>query len=133
MNSTEVTENGCHLMYTLKKYMDRPYLRTVLKGYGYDEITTELYCFILENIYMFKVDPMYIIKTDSYVILDLYSLVSNIKYFYKQNGELLDYNIIGSVLADKYKTLVHNYLLPDIAIKTKLGPVNNSQKKQYLQ
>lgn len=131
VNSTEVTENGCHLMYTLKKYMDRPYLRTVLKGYGYDEITTELYCFILENIHMFKVDPMYIIKTDKYVILDLYSLVSNVKYFYKQNGELLDYNILGSVLADKYKTLVHNYLLPDIAINTKLGPVNNSKTFSY--
>ena len=127
VSSTSIQENGTIFYMNLKKYTDRRYLRTVLYGYNFDDITIELYCFILENIHMFSFDPMYIRQTDSYVILDLYALVSNIMYFYTENGggNMLDLQVLN-IFRSENKSLYQNELIPDIAINTRLGYVNNS-------
>ena len=127
VSSTSIQENGTIFYMNLKKYTDRRCLRTALYSYNFDDITTELYCFILENIHMFSFDPMYIKQTDSYVILDLYALVSNIMYFYTENGggNMLDLQVLN-IFRSENKSLYQNELLPDIAINTRLGYVNNS-------
>ena len=73
-----VIENGTSTRYSVYKYTDRPHLRLFLHNQDFDELTKNLYCFILENIGLFKIASKYVIQTDEYVILDIYSLVNNI-------------------------------------------------------
>lgn len=120
-----VIENGTSTRYSVYKYTDRPHLRLFLHNQDFDELTKNLYCFILENIGLFKIASKYVIQTDEYVILDIYSLVNNIIAKYSDIGNILDYNALDPTDVAT-KRLRHNYCLEDIAIDTKNGHVNNS-------
>lgn len=120
-----IIENGANTMYSVYKYTDRPHLRLFLHNQNLDELTKNLYCFILENIGLFKIASKYVIQTDEYVILDIYSLVNNIIARYSDIGNILDYNALDPTDVAT-KRLRHNYCLEDIAIDTKVGHVNNS-------
>lgn len=120
-----VIENGANTMYSVYKYTDRPHLRFFLHNQDFDELTKNLYCFILENIGLFKIASKYVIQTDEYVILDIYSLVNNIIAKYSDIGNILDYSALDPTNVAT-KQLRHNYCLEDIAIDTKIGHVNNT-------
>lgn len=128
--NVRVVDSKSDVFYRLRKYTDRPYLRYLLSNNSFDEVTKELCCFILENIHMLAFNPKYIIQTDDYVILDVYSLVTNIKHFYYNTDNYLDYRSIN-VFSAEYRTIRMNRLLPDIAVCTTQGHVNNSTTFAY--
>ena len=125
VRTASTIEDGHRFLYRLRKYTDRPYLRTILWSYGFDDVTVDLFCFVLENIPILKFNKKYVIQTSRYVILDAYSLVLNIKNFFKTHSDILHYNMVNNF--EDYQTIRRNYELPDIAINTIIGHVNDSK------
>lgn len=122
-NSRTVFTEGGSTTYTIRKYTDRPYLRTYFKKnyHRFGSRGIDFALFVLENISIILVHRKYVRILKNAVVFDFLSFLNNVIYWYQKNGNAID---METLRVDKQFYI--NKRNPHLGIRTQAGDVADS-------